>query len=349
MDTFIHTPLSEAEKRLKRLWIAHPERHLEQVHTEDEVRDILDQVFTGDLSPARKNLSTNIGEHTFIEKDMDCSFVKHMRYTPAFWHRHEFFELLIVINGTCENILPNGSFTMHTGDICIHAPRTSHSVSAFSDDADLMNILIRKSTFERSFLSLMEGDTILSTFFHRVFYEPEEIPYLMIHTNKDEELENLGRAAYLEFCQNKRYKNQMINSLLSAFFITILRHHEKDIEIPNVRMKSADDSIMFILRYMQANYTTITLHSLAHFFNYSDRQMQRIISDATGMSFTENIQQQKMARAAQLLGATQHSIGEICERIGFDSPNNFRRIFRKHYGLTPSEFRKRHPGPRALR
>lgn len=330
-------PLNAIEQRLKQFWRTHPNRDLEEVHMRSEVEDVLNSAFSNDLVLMQSNF---IDEQSFIEKGMDCAIIRHVRYMPAFWHTHEFFELLVVLNGSCENILENRKFIMRKGDICIHAPGTTHAVSAFHDDDILLNVLVRKSTFEQSFFGLMENDSILSGFFRRVFYETDEIPYLMIHTGDDEELWEIGQKAYDEYHKRQRYRKQMMNVCISALFITLFRKHEQHIEIPNIRMKAQDDNLMFILHYMESNYATVTLHALARFFNYSDRQMQRIIRESTGMSFTENIQRQKMTKATEYLLNSNCSVAEICEKTGFDSPNNFRKIFRRYYGMTPSEYRK---------
>jgi len=70
--------------------------------------------------------------------------------------------------------------------------------------------------------------------------------------------------------------------------------------------------------------------------------MQRIITDATGMPFSKSIQMQKMQRAAALLSESELSVAAICEQIGYPSQNNFRKVFLRYYGVTPSVFRSSH-------
>lgn len=91
----------------------------------------------------------------------------------------------------------------------------------------------------------------------------------------------------------KRYRKQMVNTLLSLFFINLFRRHEQHIEFSNIHLNSADENLMYILRYMQANFKTVSLKELSNLFNYSERQPQRIIQSATGHTFIENIQNQK--------------------------------------------------------
>ena len=221
-------------------------------------------------------------------------------------------------------------------------PGTVHAVSAFSDDAVLVNILVRKSTFEQVFFGLMQGNSILSSFFQRSFYRTSEIPYLLFHTQGDEMLLDLIVKARAEASTCHRYKRQMVNTLISQIIITMLENHEYDIEVPEFNLAGNNTDLIQILDYINTNYSTVSLKQVADRFNYSERQLQRIITNATGMSFSQNIQNQKMQRAASLLVDSDLSISAICEQVGYPSPNNFRKMFLRYYGMTPSKYSKLH-------
>ena len=62
-----------------------------------------------------------------------------------------------------------------------------------------------------------------------------------------------------------------------------------------------------------------------------------LIRELTGDSATSHIRRFIMQRAQQLLmsGAT---ISETAESLGFDYPQHFTRQFKKHFGVTPSDF-----------
>lgn len=333
--------LNPTEKKLKALYQKSKYRHLEQPCEQDEVMDILLSAYT--VMPDRnvtRSLKTQIDEQIFILENMDISFVRHARYTPAFWHKHDFFEIIYVLKGNCINYILDRNISMNSGDICIMAPDVTHALSAFHDDDLIMNILIRKSTFEQSFFGLLEGDTILSDFFKRTFYQMSEIPYLLFHTGQDPVLSELIDHACTECEQQKRYKKQMVNTLLSLFFINLFRRHEQHTELSGIHLNSSEENLMYILRYMQANYRTVSLKELSSIFNYSERQLQRIIQNATGHTFIENIQNQKMKQASELLCNSTLPISEISERSGFQSLNNFRKTFFRYFHMTPSEYRK---------
>ena len=99
--------LTILEKALKEVYLACPELEL-QVPFHDKVipknlasskRLILEQIF----SEFRPELS----ERYLIEEDADIQVIRHIRYLPATYHAHEFFEMIYVLNGSCYNFFEN--------------------------------------------------------------------------------------------------------------------------------------------------------------------------------------------------------------------------------------------------
>lgn len=65
------------------------------------------------------------------------------------------------------------------------------------------------------------------------------------------------------------------------------------------------------------------------------------ISDIVGMSIKEFIMDVRLKRSAQLLKESDLTISEIADRTGFNNPKYFSICFKKHFELTPSEFKKK--------
>jgi AraC family transcriptional regulator, positive regulator of tynA and feaB len=56
------------------------------------------------------------------------------------------------------------------------------------------------------------------------------------------------------------------------------------------------------------------------------------------------ILRRRLEECARLLTTALHSgrtVGAIAMDCGFNSVNNFAKVFREHYGVTPTEYRKR--------
>lgn len=58
------------------------------------------------------------------------------------------------------------------------------------------------------------------------------------------------------------------------------------------------------------------------------------------ISLAKHVQQVRLLRAKTLLGNPYIALAEIAKRTGFSDASYFIRVFRKVYGMTPSQFRK---------
>ncbi|MGN8886036.1 helix-turn-helix transcriptional regulator [Blautia sp. HCP28S3_G10] len=60
------------------------------------------------------------------------------------------------------------------------------------------------------------------------------------------------------------------------------------------------------------------------------------------ITFLQIIRDIELNQACRALRETILSNTAICELVGYDSPEHFMRTFKKAYGMTPGEYRKRY-------
>ncbi len=126
---------------------------------------------------------------------------------------------------------------------------------------------------------------------------------------------------------------------MNLLFSTLLRNYSETLQFYNYQMGS---DFSLVLQYIQHNYQTLSLSSLAEFFHYSEPHLCTLIKQNTGYNFTELIKQLRMADAISYLTNTNLKIGEIAERVGYNSADHFSRVFRSSYQMSPQEYRKKH-------
>ncbi len=83
----------------------------------------------------------------------------------------------------------------------------------------------------------------------------------------------------------------------------------------------------------------VNVQTLALMLKISPNYLSSLFRQETGQRLTEYIASVKMKHAAKLLLETDLRIGEITEAIGYENANYFSRIFRKQFGMNPSEYR----------
>ena len=267
-------------------------------------------------------------EQDFFDSPYDVSVVRHERYTPLFFHEHEFIEMVFAFQGKCTNEISPGAL---------------HALGVFDDRTLVFNYLIRTSTFENSFFSILSSGSILAEFFRNIFYGESGNAYLLFATGNDPETRYYLARLYEESQGSGGGKNNMMNTLLTLFFLVLMRSHGNHVILPD---KDPDEKIhpVQLLEYMQENYRTASLKDMAGHFHYSERHMKRMIGKYTGRTFSDNIMRIRMDQARELLERTRLPLNEIAHRVGYGEPSGFRQAFRKFFGETPSQFRQKHGG-----
>lgn len=81
---------------------------------------------------------------------------------------------------------------------------------------------------------------------------------------------------------------------------------------------------------------------LAQKFFISSYYLSHQFKDVTGFTLTDYIQMTKVRNVQAMLINTSIPITEAALNCGFNSFSQFNRVFRKHIGLSPSQYRKRH-------
>ena len=110
--------------------------------------------------------------------------------------------------------------------------------------------------------------------------------------------------------------------------------------IADTRRLTVMEMMPSILQYIQKNYHTVTLDSLAELFHYESSYMSKQIRLATGRTFSDIVTNFRLTEAKDLLLHTRESIEHIAELVGYNSGDHFSYMFRKTYGISPMRYRQ---------
>jgi AraC family transcriptional regulator of arabinose operon len=88
----------------------------------------------------------------------------------------------------------------------------------------------------------------------------------------------------------------------------------------------------------------VKVPELASLVGVSPSHLSTLFRKSTGGGVLAHHTALRMARARQLLDVTDATITEIAFDVGFDDAFYFSRVFRRHHGMSPTEFRHRDSG-----
>ena len=96
------------------------------------------------------------------------------------------------------------------------------------------------------------------------------------------------------------------------------------------------------LKYISLNYNkNITVSQVAKECYISVPYLQSLFSKFLGHGVSEEIRNQQINYAKELLSTTKHSVRQIAIEIGYVSPDYFCTVFKRETGLSPLNYRKR--------
>lgn len=94
-------------------------------------------------------------------------------------------------------------------------------------------------------------------------------------------------------------------------------------------------AIEFIKQHRLAPCTSSTV---ADGIDVNQSYLSNLFHKETGYTLTEFIQNEKMNMAQELINRRLYSLNEISSLLGYENYSHFSRIFKKHFGITPSKF-----------
>ena len=301
---------------------------------DDAFNKIIDQLPL-ELNP-QISITPKVKETDIFPNSGDVFIIRHPRYTRPAPHIHNYFEINYVASGSCTFVFEKSKRTMQEGELCIIAPSSEHDL-VIDDDSTVFCIMLRKSTFDTTFFSLLSRKELLSYFFRTILQDDSHANYLLFFSENNKWLKQIIHNAMGESYKNDSYSNACCISWINLLFSNLLRNYSKTLQFYDYQM-GADFSL--VLQYIQHNYQTLTLASLAELFHYSEPHLCTLIKQNTGHNFTGLIKRLRLAEAIDYLTNTNLKIGEIAEKVGYNSADHFSRVFRSTYKMSPQEYRK---------
>ncbi|MBE5997355.1 MAG: helix-turn-helix transcriptional regulator [Lachnospiraceae bacterium] len=94
--------------------------------------------------------------------------------------------------------------------------------------------------------------------------------------------------------------------------------------------------------YIKMNYSNcdLSIHEVSESLGISDPYLSSIFTEYTGESPLTFLNSYRIEIAKQLLAESKMIIKDIGFNTGFNTVQNFNRVFKRYTGMTPGEYRK---------
>lgn len=95
--------------------------------------------------------------------------------------------------------------------------------------------------------------------------------------------------------------------------------------------------------FIAENYadSELSVEMLCEHLHLSPAYFSTLFKRETGTTFTACVTVERMEQAAALLRNTEEKTYLIAEKVGYRDPNYFSYVFKRHFGISPTQFRTR--------
>lgn len=280
-----------------------------------------------------------IGE---VDKNFRNIFlVKHPRYSYPIMHNHNYVEIIYVMCGQCLHFVDEMSFIIHQGDVCMLAPNTMHALSVSDDDTVVIDLMVNNEFFDRQFLDMLRGGTVMEDFIESIFYRKQHMyPYVVYPTGDDEYLRQTVEYMCDEVVHREYAYEKSLELLTQQFFLRLIRKYEMSAEVSTPVDSELNNCIVAVLGYLNVNYNRTNLEKTAEFFGYTPTYLGKMLKKYTGKNYKDIITDIQMRKAKELLDLNELSIAKISQEVGCFDNSHFNKKFKAAYGMSPREYRK---------
>ena len=249
-------------------------------------------------------------------------------------HKHDHLEIAYVLSGMGRYCIDGEIYQVQEGDLLIINPKVSHQVLAcpeavtpateffvgFSD--------IRITGCPDNFFPLPDGNCVLHT--------TGELSQRLFKICSSMEAENAVRRQGRYF---------MLKSYLVQMLLLILREQCEPMERPKgCAFASANKKYVVeqVVNYIEDHYSEkISLDQMAENMYLSPFYISRIFKNETGNAPIRHLINIRLEKAKELLeNGYPGSIQEVAALVGYDDAYHFSKLFKKRYGLSPSQARR---------
>lgn len=259
------------------------------------------------------------------------------RFGTAEPHQHEFVELYYVVKGACTDVVGSKSLSLMPGDLVLMQPRTVHQLSV-SAGGIVYQAAIKAQTFRTICQELLHDTAEHSILRDKL--EQQENDFLLFRTGVEPDILSVMEQMLTECSQPHKYFNIILQGQLTTLLALLLNEGEPDpLCLPKTSCNTFDEEQL--LDYLHLHLAEVTLQSAADHFGFSVSYFSTLVRETMGQNFSKLLRREKLSAAAALLTETDYTVRKICEETGYESVSQFSGTFKREYGISPGEYRKK--------
>ncbi len=268
-------------------------------------------------------------------------------------HRHDFYEVMLVLEGELEVLIESKRYIYRRGDLCLINCNIYHKEN-YSKDFHAAYICLTKEYLHTwnageiyklgngriacFFKDNLKGKTQNKKNYLDFFYLGDRSSDNIIQV--ESELIDISN----ELMGHRPGYQSIIKGMITRLFYIL--QDSKIYSSKYIKLDSSAEGNLFeeAIRYIEDKQGRVTRNELSNVLHYNGDYINQIFMKHTGQSLHEYSLSVCLSEAQYLLLNTSLSVSQIIKSLGFENRTNFYRQFSRRFGLTPMQYRVKNTG-----
>lgn len=285
----------------------------------------------------KKDLRTAFSTRQYmLSKDFEIYYYSDRNMKSIRSHSHNYYEFYFFLGGSLELEINGHCFYPQYGDMALIPPGTSHYGKILDSSLPYQRFIFWISQDYCS--RLMELSPDYGYLCQRVAVSGKYLYHFDVFTFNSIQSKLFS---LIEELHSRRFGKAAKIALCVSDLMFYLNRHVYELEHPDIPREERS-LYQKLQTYIQEHLEEeLTLERLAGEFFVSKYHISHVFKDNLGISLHQYILKKRLAAARDaILAGTDMS--EASYSYGFRDYSSFYKAFRKEYGLSPSEYRRRH-------
>ena len=258
----------------------------------------------------------------------------HTRFIHFPEHRHDYVEVVYMCSGETIQIVGGKKLKLRQGELLFLSQSVPHAVCRAGEGDIAVNFIVLPDFFEAPLAALGEEETPLRRFMVDCLCGQNTGPgYLHFDISGVQPIQNLVENLLWTLLEETPHKRKVSQMTMALLFLLLTGHTE------TLLADQEDTALLRVLRYIETDYAHGSFSQIAAQLHYNESWLSRKIKEQTGKTFTQLVQEKRLAQAAFLLKNTTRNVADISAAVGYENVSYFHRIFAASYGKSPKHYR----------
>ncbi len=259
----------------------------------------------------------------------------HTRFVHFPEHTHDYVEMVYMCTGKTKHIVNGKAITLGQGDLLFLSQSATHEVCKAGKEDVAVNFIVLPDFFTTTLTAIGEEETPLKRFvIDCLCGQNTGRGYLHFRVSYIPAIQNLVENLLWTLLQDTPNKRKISQMTMALLFLQLIGHTET-----LLNDDQEDAATLQVMRYLETNYASGSFREIAQQLHYDPSWLSREIKRKTGKTYTQLVQEKRLAQAAFLLKNTDRNIVDISVAVGYENISYFHRLFADTYGKSPRRYR----------